>query len=351
MNNVSIAENKYSRIMVIDDEEIVRAFLETAIRKIGFVCTTAESAAEALKILEEYNDIEIALCDIGLPDITGTKLCKIIKNKFNVDIILMTGNLGNYSYVNAIEEGASDFITKPVSLKELDLRIRHVLEHRKAIIDRNKIYEQQQQTLNNLKSALANLRITTGGIVQLLSSVIEIRDPYTAGHQRRVADFARLIATEMGLSKKQIEGVRMAGIVHDIGKISVPAEILSKPDTLNDSEFELIKQHPIIGCDLLKKIKFPWPIDQIVFQHHWRLNGKGYPEPINENEFLMESQVLGVADVVEAMSSHRPYRPALGIDMALKEIESHNGVLYHPEVADTCIKLLKSGKHSFSHKT
>lgn len=347
MNNAAAYKQNFSHIMVVDDEEIVREILRAGICRIGFECSTADSPTEALRILEEYNDIQIVLSDIIMPGVVGTKLCKTIKEKFDVDVILMTGNLENFSYVNAIEEGASDFIRKPIIFKELDLRIRHLLEHRKAIIERNKIYEEQKETLNHLKSALANLRVTTGGVVQLLSAVVEVRDPYTAGHQRRVADFARLIATEMGLTKRQVDGIRMAGIVHDIGKISVPAEILSKPSALSDSEFELIKKHSVIGYDLLKNIKFPWPIDQIVFQHHWRLNGTGYPGPINENEFLLESQIIGVVDVVEAMSSHRPYRPALGLDMALKEIETNKGLLYNPEVVDMCVKLLESGMYSF----
>ena len=192
-----------------------------------------------------------------------------------------------------------------------------------------------------LENAIWNRDINEGYscIIQVIVSIVEMRDPYTASHQKRVADLAHALTTEMGLSKGEIHGVHMAASIHDIGKISVPAETLSKPSRLNKNEFDMIKEHPQIGYNILKGIGFPWPVAQIVLQHHERLDGSGYPQKLSAEDIIMEARVLGVADVVEAMASHRPYRPALGIDMALEEISKNGGVLYDTWVVDACLKL------------
>ncbi len=184
------------------------------------------------------------------------------------------------------------------------------------------------------------------GIVQAMAATVEVKDPYTAGHQRRVADLARAIAQEMGFSDDRIEGIHMAGMIHDLGKLSVPAEILSKPTELSEIEFSLIKVHPQAGYDILKEIDFPWPIARIVFQHHERINGSGYPMQIKGEEILPEAKVLAVADVVEAIASYRPYRPALGLDKALEEIQQQKGVLYDSEVVEVCLKLFQEKGYS-----
>ncbi|GAF81991.1 unnamed protein product, partial [marine sediment metagenome] len=168
-----------------------------------------------------------------------------------------------------------------------------------------------------------------------------------AGHQRRVTTLATSIATEMGRSEELIQGISMGGIVHDIGKIYVPAEILSKPTRLSEVEFDMIKAHCQAGYDILKPVEFPWPIAQIVFQHHERMDGSGYPSGLSGEDILLEARILAVADVVEAMASHRPYRPALGIDKALEEIVQNKGKLYDPKVTDACKKLFAEGRFKF----
>ncbi len=180
-----------------------------------------------------------------------------------------------------------------------------------------------------------------GGIIQAMALAVETRDPYTAGHQRRVANLARSIGQEMGLAKDQVEAIRMAGMVHDLGKISIPAEILSKPTKLTALEFSLIKVHPQTSYDILKDIDFPWPIARIVSQHHERINGSGYPSGLKDQEILPEAKILMVADVVEAVASHRPYRAAYGIDAALDEISKNKGILYDPEVVNACLRLFR----------
>jgi putative nucleotidyltransferase with HDIG domain len=172
-------------------------------------------------------------------------------------------------------------------------------------------------------------------------SAVEMRDPYTAGHQIRVAELARAIATEIGLPKDKIDGIRMAGSIHDIGKLSIPAEILSKPTKLTNIEFSLIKEHSRIGYEMLKNVESPWPLAQIVYQHHERMDGSGYPQGLKGDEILMEARIMAVADVVESMASHRPYRPALGIEAALEEIEKNKGILYDDATVNACLRLFR----------
>jgi PAS domain S-box-containing protein len=197
----------------------------------------------------------------------------------------------------------------------------------------------QKRAENELQQALESLRKSFSATVQVLVSAVETRDPYTAGHQTRSADLARTIATEMGLPQNRIDGIRMAGTIHDIGKMSVPSEILSKPTKLTGLEFSLIKGHANKGFEMLKDVESPWPLAEIVHQHHERMDGSGYPRGLKGEEIIMEARIMAVADVVESMASHRPYRPALGLDAALAEIENNKGTLYDADAVDACLRL------------
>jgi HD-GYP domain-containing protein (c-di-GMP phosphodiesterase class II)/DNA-binding LacI/PurR family transcriptional regulator len=200
----------------------------------------------------------------------------------------------------------------------------------------------------NISQNLAKLRVVMSGFIKAMDQTVETRDPYTAGHQQRVADLATAIATEMKLPQDMIEGIRVAGIVHDLGKINIPAEILNKPGRLKEIEFNLIKCHPVVAFDILKNIDFPWPIARIVLQHHERLDGSGYPEGLREPDIMTEAKILCVADVVEAMASHRPYRPSLGVGVALEEITKNRGCLYDTRVVDACLQLFHSKGYDFN---
>jgi PAS domain S-box-containing protein len=201
----------------------------------------------------------------------------------------------------------------------------------------------RKQAEESLKQTLEKLRKSLAGTIQAMSLTVETRDPYTAGHQRRVSNLACAIAQEMGLSNDTIDNIRMAGIIHDIGKISVPAEILAKPTKLTDIEMGLIKVHSQAGYDILKDVELPYPIAEMVLQHHERLNGSGYPQGLKGDQILLETKILSVADVTEAIATHRPYRPALGIDAAIEEIEKNKGILYDAEVVEVCLKLFREG--------
>ena len=205
------------------------------------------------------------------------------------------------------------------------------------IQEQAKYLVEEQEHLKNE----AELRKVIEGFIKTIALTVETRDPYTAGHQFRVADLACAIGTEMGLSKEQMEGLRMASIVHDLGKIYIPVDILNKPGRLKDVEFSLIKNHPEIAYEILKSFEFPWPIAQIILQHHERINGSGYPSGLKSEQINFIAKILAVADVIEAMASHRPYRPALGIEAALTEITENRGILYDPHIVDICLNLFR----------
>ncbi|OHE23460.1 MAG: hypothetical protein A2X92_06840 [Syntrophus sp. GWC2_56_31] len=193
----------------------------------------------------------------------------------------------------------------------------------------------------NLSRTLTNLRRAMKGTLDAMTFAVEAKDPHTSGHQRRVADLARTIAMEMGLPDAELDGIRMAAFLHDIGKISLPAEILSKASHLSDVEFSLVKTHPQKGYELLKEIEFAWPVARMVWQHHERLNGSGYPSGLSGEEILLGARILAVADVVEAMASHRSYRSSPGLAKALEEIGARKGILYDPAVVDACLRIFK----------
>ncbi len=206
---------------------------------------------------------------------------------------------------------------------------------------------ERKKAEEDLKASAEKLRKNLAGTIEVISMMLQTRDPYTGEHQKRVSSLARAIAQEMKLPGDTIDSIRIAGSIHDIGKMSVPAEILAKPTRLSDVEMDLLKVHPQTGYDILKVVELPPPIAEIVLQHHERVDGSGYPQGLKEGEAILEAQILAVADVVEAMSSHRPYRPALGIDAALREIEGGKGTLYHPEVVDACLRLFRGKTFSF----
>jgi PAS domain S-box-containing protein/putative nucleotidyltransferase with HDIG domain len=206
----------------------------------------------------------------------------------------------------------------------------------------------RKQAENEIRHGTEKLIKAMEDTIKAMAMIVEMRDPYTAGHQRRVTELACAIAEEMGISEDRITGLRLAGLIHDIGKVRIPAEILTNPDGLSDAEFMMIKMHPTIGYEILKTIDLPWPVAQIVYQHHERMNGTGYPLGISKEDIILEARILAVADVVEAIASHRPYRPALGIDVALDEISKRRHTLYDSKVVDACLRLFRDNRFTFN---
>lgn len=238
-----------------------------------------------------------------------------------------TGQLQTFEYSLNMDDG----------LKHFEARINNIDGERNVVIVRDITCRKEAE--ESQKQSIAVYRNALEGMIESMGCFLEKRDPYTARHQLNVARLAVDIAEEMGLDYKRIEGLKLAAKVHDLGKIEIPAEILNRPGQLSDTEFELIKQHPQAGYDILGKIEFPWPIATIVQQHHEKIDGSGYPNGLAGDEILLEAKILTVADVIEAMASHRPYRPALGIEIALSEILHHKGKHFEPEVVEACLNL------------
>ncbi len=210
--------------------------------------------------------------------------------------------------------------------------------------------EVEERKRTQLKLCKSNLQLQNSldELINAMSLTLEERDPYTAGHQRRTTDLCLAIAKEMNLSESETKGLQMAGLIHDMGKVSVPGEILSKPGRLNEAELQLIRRHPQVAYDILHQIDFPWPVDQIVLQHHEKINGSGYPQGLRGDQILLEAKILCVADVVETMETHRPYRPSLGRQAALEEISKNRNILYDSEVVDNCLRLFRNEDFQYS---
>ena len=259
------------------------------------------------------------------------------------------------SYIAHLERVRKGQSGEPVPSKyELDI-MRKTGEIRRLLVSRGEVLwngERRFQMLYQditerklaekaLQDSYDKLDKTLDAVIRTMALTVEMRDPYTAGHQHRVAELACAIAAKMGLAPEIIKGIGVVGAIHDIGKICVPAEILSKPGRITEAEFSIIKEHSQTGSDILKGIDFPWPVALSVLQHHERMNGTGYPGRIAGKDIILEARILAVADVVEAMATHRPYRPSLGIDKALEEISRNRNILYDPVVVDACLALFK----------
>jgi putative nucleotidyltransferase with HDIG domain len=225
--------------------------------------------------------------------------------------------------------------------KTKDLIIEELQEMHEKVTELEKVKVKYNQIEKKLKQSHKKLKKFMESIAYIITEIVEIRDPYLIGHHQRVSQLATAIAQEMKLSRDKIEGVRFASLVHDVGKVNLPTEIVSKLNKLSEVEFNFVKNHPKISYNILKKVDFPWPIAEIVFQHHEKINGSGYPRGLKGAEILIEAKILGVANVVEAMSSSRSYRPAISVEEFLAEISKNKNILFDPEVVDACLRLFK----------
>jgi PAS domain S-box-containing protein len=269
---------------------------------------------ESFQIVTRVFEEELKLEASNTPDPGGTRILELEECKKDGSIVWAVNRLS--------------------FLRDKEKRLLGVIASSHEVTD-------HKRAEKHLRDALGRSRQVISAAIHVIVSAVEARDPYTAGHQLRSANIARAIATEIGLSRDRIDGIRIAGSVHDIGKLSIPAEILCKPTKLSTLEFSLIKEHVLIGYEILKKVESPWPLAQIVYQHHERMDGSGYPSNLKGEEILMDARILAVADVVEAMASDRPYRPALGEGAGLKEIENNRGTLYDAGVVDACLTVFR----------
>ncbi|NNM83336.1 MAG: response regulator [Burkholderiales bacterium] len=330
------------KILAVDDTPASLRLLTEILSEEGYEVRSAINGEIALRSAFA-NPPELVLLDIRMPDMDGFEVCRRLKavpETGDVPVIFVSAISDTDEKVQGFELGAVDFVTKPYQREELLARVRTHLEVTRL---RNHLVELVDERTRELRESEKRLRASLIDSVSAIASTVELRAPYTAGHQHRVAMIAKAIASRLDLDENLVEGLYLASVVHDVGKIHIPAEILSKPGRLNDLEYNLIKVHPGAGYEILKSIDFPWPIAKIVLQHHERLDGSGYPDGLKGDAILQEAKILAVADVIEAMASHRPYRVALGLDLALGEIEKGSGRLYDPEVVKACLWLFREG--------
>ncbi len=376
------------KILIVDDDPNGLYMLEVMLKGSGHEVFAAENGQAALESAG-VNPPDLIISDILMPVMDGYKLCQEWKKDSQLKNIPFVFYTATYTDPKdekyALSLGVDRFVLKPTEpqrfMEIIDEVVRvckagryavpgqpmidetailkghyermakkledKILELEKANIELKKSEESLRKKEKERKQTFAKLQKSLEGTINALASAMDKRDPYTAGHQQRVAKLARVIAEEMGLSKDEIHGIRIAGMIHDIGKISVPAEILVRPGRLTDIEFSIIKTHSQVGYDILKDIDFPWPVAEIVLQHHERMDGSGYPQGLSGEKIILGARLMAVADVVEAMSSHRPYRPAFPVEKALEEISQNRGILYDAEVVDTCLKLFKEKRFRF----
>ena len=332
-----------SRVLVVDDEENVRAGICLFLEIDGHQVSMAGNVADATDLLSK-EEFDVVITDIVMPGPSGVDLLSVIRQRSeNTQVIVMTGEPTVDTAADSLRGGAFDYLSKPISGKALKkvvanaAQVKSLRDERRRLEAENRLYQEHLERLVDERTA--ELRTTLLGVITAMAAALEKRDPYTAGHQLRVAKLAQAIAAEMKVSNAQIEGTYLAGIIHDIGKIAIPAEILTKPGKLCTEEFLLLKKHPMQGYEIIKAISFPWPIPEIVLQHHERMNGSGYPGGLSGDAIKLEARILAVADVMESMVSHRPYRAALGIKMALDEIVKGQDTLYDADVVNACLGL------------
>jgi putative nucleotidyltransferase with HDIG domain len=377
----------YQRILCPDrsyepNDEPEKSQLDTSFRipKFEVSCCTQgdEAVAFVQRAIEEHKPYAVVFLDLNMPPGPDGEWAaeQILTLDPNTNIVLVTGYFSTSQGHNQESSDSSDrilYLQKPFHRQEimqfavalstkwqaeqqllsLHSDLEMVVEQRTAELRKSNEklrieVESRKRIQHELQRSFENLKKVMNGTIQAIALTVEKRDPYTSGHQQRVAQLARATAAELGMSAEQIESVYMAAAIHDIGKISLPAEILSKPGTLSDIEVSLIQAHSQAGFDILKEVEFPWNIAEIVLQHHERMDGSGYPNGISADDILFETRIVSVADVVETMASHRPYRPSIGIDKALEEITQNKGKLYDPRVVDACLVLLTQKGFEFT---
>jgi len=356
-------------ILIVDDEDSILNAFKRILADEDYDVRVANNGSDGLNILRSAkNPFSLIISDQRMPEMNGVQFFAQAKEIFPDAVrILLTGYADSDAIIEAINKGGVHlYFTKPWHEEEILLHIRQSLSKveilaenkrlmeliqnkNKELVDLNKKLEKKAEEKTNdlliqtekLKESYKKSQIILDGIVRTLSKIIETRDPYTSGHEDQVAKIACKIAREMKLSEDQISFIHIAATLHDIGKISVPSEILTKPSVLSNLEREIIKTHCKVANDVLKNIDFPYPVAEIIYQHHERMDGSGYPRGLKGDEIALEARIIGVADVIDAMASYRPYRPALGVDAAIQEIVKFKGITYDPVVVDACLKVYK----------
>ena len=333
-------------VLIVDDNPTNIDLLVNTLKN-SYRLGISKNGANALEYAAKHLP-DLILLDIMMPGMDGYEVCRRLKEDpatAFIPVIFITAMTETVSKTKGFELGAVDYITKPFHAAEVLARIRTHLsieEMRAQLASQNETLERQ------VARKTAEIHDMLEASIHSMALMVEVRDPYTAGHQQRVSRMACAIAQKLGLSSDTIEGIRIAGLLHDVGKIRIPVSILSRAGELLPAEHEMLKIHPQISFELLKDIPFPWPVAQMALQHHERLDGSGYPQGLAGDAILPEAKILAVADVAEANSSFRPYRPANGIGYALEKLAMKKGKQYDADAVEACQDLFDSGKFSFN---
>lgn len=332
-------------IVIVDDNADNLHVLGGMLQQAGFKVRPALSGEMALPAIRTIPP-DLILLDIRMPGMDGYEVCARLKadaHSRDIPIIFISALQETEDKLAAFRAGGVDYISKPFQIEEVLARVRAHVQLQRMRRDLEGLVAERTRELQAAVDSLRESRRLYGRVmeqtIQAMALTIEKRDPYTAGHQQRVSLLATAIAGEMGLPADRVEGLRLGAAIHDIGKIHLPAEVLSRPGRLSEIEFALIKTHAEVGHDIVAEVDFPWPVAEMILQHHERLDGSGYPRGLRGDAIIVEAQILAVADVVEAMASHRPYRAAQGIDQALAEIRRGAGTIYSPEIVAACLRL------------
>ena len=342
-----------SKILIVDDEKSIRSTFKIFLAKEGHEVFLAEDVSSAIKIAEK-EDLDLIVTDIIMPKSTGLELLNAIKSENNeIPVIIMTGEPTVDTAKEAVKNNAQDYLIKPVTKDSLLKTVSYALDKKRLTDEKKQLEIENQKYRDNLEELVVKrteaLQKAVNGTVETISKILEQKDPYTAGHERRVGALALAIAKKMNLDEEKQKQIYFAGYLHDIGKLSVPSEILSKPGKITKGEFGVIKEHVNSGYELTKEIELSWPISDIILQHHERMDGSGYPNGVKGNQIQLEARILAVSDVIEAMTAHRPYRPGFSIEKALDEIKKNAGKLYDKEVSKAAIELFEKDKYDFSN--
>jgi response regulator RpfG family c-di-GMP phosphodiesterase len=333
------------RVLIVDDEESIRFSLRVFLEAEGYIVKLAAHAEDALEVLGAES-FDVLITDIFMPGLSGVELLSQLQQTHpHLPVLLITGDPSVQTAVDALRSGATDYLSKPIDRAGLLKAVRQAAVM-KRMHDCNALLQKQNRAYrenleNMVQDRTEKLRLTVQGIIEAMSKLVEVRDPYTAGHERNVANLAKAIAVRLGKSTDFIDTVYYAGLVHDLGKISVPSEILSFPGKLTDEVMVIVRLHPETAYQILHKVDFPWPLADVVRQHHERLDGSGYPLGLRGDDICEEARILAVADVVESMASHRPYRASCGLDAALAEIQSYAGTHYDENIVAACVELFR----------
>jgi putative two-component system response regulator len=329
-------------IVIVDDNPANLRILSTMLEQSGYKVRPALSGEVALRSIAA-SPPDLVLLDIRMPGMDGYETCRQLKADEatrEIPVIFISALSETEDKVRAFQAGGIDYVTKPFQAEEVLARVRTHLELHHMQRDLEGLVGERTRALRESQARYHDMLVQT---IQAIARTEEKRDPYTAGHQFRVASLADAIAESLDLAADVREGLGLGAMIHDIGKIYLPAEILNRPGRLSDIEFALVRTHSEVGRDITAAVPFPWPVAEMIHQHHERLDGSGYPRGLQGDQVILEARIIAVADVVEAMASHRPYRPALGVERALEEIRRGRGSQFQPEIVDACLGLFEQG--------